>query len=497
MKPSSVRLLPAAALALAAVLAAPAWAQPPARAEAEARSRRASQLLEEGDPAAALAELQRAYEVLPSRLLLYNIAIAYAAMGRPVEATDTMDRMLIERGPLPPEVLIQARSRREQQAQRIAQLNVTTNVPAAIEVGGTPVGRTPLQAPLRLASGTHVVGAVAAGYVPARREVTVAGGTLQELNLELAPAEEALAQVAVRSNVPAADVFVNGSRVGKTPLRAPLVLPPGDHVLELRRRGYSPVRRPLSLAAAGRNALTIEMYEDPALRPADTGTLAVAVSEDDAVLLVDGQPRTIYRGGGRPPGTFTAAIDGLPWGTHTLRVERPGFQPVERPVEVLAGATAQVRVTLRPTTENYQAYVRRTRSARRWAGAAVTAGTVMTIGSAALAISRHFSLQDARQVLEYERRDQTSMGGGSCDPSLGLSPLELAVCDARLRQAENAVSDRQRLRLVGLAGVGAGLLVAGVGAFLISSGEDPRRYDALAVPWVASRGAGLSLSLRY
>jgi hypothetical protein len=497
VRPSSSRLLHAAALALATLVSAPAWAQPPARVEAEARSRRASQLLAEGDPAAALAELQRAYALLPSRLLLYDMALAYAAMGRPVEATDTMDRMLVESGPLPPEVLIQARSKREQQAQRIAQLNVTTNVPAAIEVGGTPVGRTPLQAPLRLASGTHVVGAVAAGYVPARREITIAGGTLQELALELAPAEEALAQVALRSNVPAVDVFVNGSRVGKTPLRAPLLLPPGEHVLELRRRGYSPVRRPLSLAAAGRDAVTIEMYEDPALRPADTGTLAVAVSEDDAVLLVDGQPRTIYRGGGRPPGTFTASVDGLPWGTHTLRVERPGFQTVERPVEVLAGATAQVRVTLRPTTESYLAYVKRTRSARRWAVAAVTAGTVLTIGSAALAISRHISLQDAQQILAYERRDQANMGGGSCDPSLGLSPLDLAGCDARLRQAENAVSDRQRLRLVGMAGAGAGLLLAGIGAYLVSSGEDPRRYDAMAVPWVASRGAGLSLSLRY
>jgi tetratricopeptide (TPR) repeat protein len=490
-----IRLL-APLLALLVVSSARAQAPPPASVEADIRSRRGSRLLEEGDAAAALVEWKRAYELVPSRWILYNIALAYAALGRPVEATDTLDRMLVTPGPLPPELLIQARSKREQQAQRIAQLNVNTNVPATIDVGGTPVGRTPLQAPLRLASGTHLVGAVAAGYLPARREVTI-GGTLQELNLDLAPAEDALAQVVVRSNVPAADVFVDGSRVGKTPLPSALVLPPGEHILELRRRGYSNVRRQLSLASAARSSVAIEMYEDPAIPPAETGSLAVAVSEDDAVLLVDGQPRTIYRGGGRLPGTFTAAIDGLPWGTHTLRIERPGFQPVERSVEVLAGGTSLVRVTLRPTTESYLAYIKRTRSARNWAVSAVTAGTVLTLGSGALAVSRHIALQDAQRRLDDERRDQENMSGGSCDPSLGLSPAALGDCAARLQQAETAVTDRQRLRLIGLVGTGAGLLVTAVGVYLLSSGEDPRRYDALALPWIASNGAGLSLSLSF
>ena len=32
------------------------------------------------------------------------------------------------------------------------------------------------RAPLRVAGGVHVVGAVASGYVPTRKEVTVAGG---------------------------------------------------------------------------------------------------------------------------------------------------------------------------------------------------------------------------------------------------------------------------------------------------------------------------------
>jgi hypothetical protein len=477
----------------------PAAAQePPARVEAEVRSQRALRMIDEGDPASALSELKRAYELDPTRLTLYHMGLAYAAMGRPVEATDTWDRMLIQNGPLPPEVLIQARSKREQQAMRIAQLTVTTNVPAAIDIGGTPAGSTPLQAPLRLATGTHLVGAVAAGYVPARREVTVAGGTLQELNLELLPSEAALAQVAVRSNIPAADVFLDGARVGRTPLSAPLSVPPGDHVLEVRRRGYSNVRRPLTVAAARRSDVTIEMYQDPAVPPADTGTLAVSVTEDDAVLVVDGQPRTIYRGGGgRPAGSFTAPIEGLPWGTHVLRVERAGFQPVERNVEVLAGATSTVRVTLRPTRESYLDYVERRRTARRWALGAVGLGTVLTFGGGALALTRHLRLQDLEVQLEEERQDQTYMSGGSCDRSLLTSPDAIAECDARLRQATAAVTDRQRSRMIGLVSAGVGLVTAGIGIYFLASGEDPRRYDALAMPWVGPGEGGLSLSLRF
>ena len=86
-------------------------------------------LLDEGDDAGALAELRRVYAIAPHPRVLYNIGLACAALGRPVEATEALDRLLAAPGALPAESLRRARAAREEQARRVAQLQVTTNVP--------------------------------------------------------------------------------------------------------------------------------------------------------------------------------------------------------------------------------------------------------------------------------------------------------------------------------------------------------------------------------
>jgi hypothetical protein len=321
------------------------------------------------------------------------------------------------------------------------------------------------------------------------------------------------AQVAVRTNVPAADVIIDGNLVGRTPLASPVAIVPGDHLVELRRRGYRDVRRQLTLAEGARADLNVELFEDPGTPASETGTLAVAVSEDNAVLLVNGQARTIARTP-RPLdryGVVPTSIPGLPLGPHVLRVQRAGFLPHEEVVVVPGGQTAVVNVTLRPTPETYMAYVNRTRALRGWAVTAVSAGFVVAIASGALAITRHASLPDARRYREEERREQeVPMNGGPCDPSLGLSDAMKTLCADRLRAAYDAVSVRERLRMLGLIGTGVGLLAAAAGVYLLATSDDPRRYDELAArpappprlwaqPWLAPEAGagGLALGVRF
>ena len=191
-------------------------------------------------------------------------------------------------------------------------------------------------------------------------------------------------------------------------------------MLELRRRGYRDVRRPLTLAEGGRSVLNVELFEDPGAPASETGTLAVSVSEDNAVLLVDGQAKTIHRDSGL---AFTATrIPGLPMGPHVLRVERAGFLPAEHLVVVPGGQTTTVRVTLQPTQETHYDYVQRANAARGWAVAAVSAGFAVALAGGTLALTRHLSLDEARRYLDEERREQeVPMNGGECDRSLALS----------------------------------------------------------------------------
>src|SRR4051812_27015782 len=103
--------------------AAAAGAAPADAAKAEARERfdRGLGLFEKGENAAALAEFKRAYELIPNPVVLYNMGLVYAAMNRPVEAADALERYLAHAGEkVPPQQRQHATKVRDEQATRVA-----------------------------------------------------------------------------------------------------------------------------------------------------------------------------------------------------------------------------------------------------------------------------------------------------------------------------------------------------------------------------------------
>ena len=143
-----------------------AAAEPDAAAKADAAKRfdRGLALFDEGDNAGALAEFKQVYSTLPNPVVLYNIGLVYAAMQRPVEAVDALKQVVGEPS-LSPGQHQRAQSTLSDQEARIGRLSITT-VPAGahISIDSVDVATTPLSAPLRVAAGSHVVGAVAEGY---------------------------------------------------------------------------------------------------------------------------------------------------------------------------------------------------------------------------------------------------------------------------------------------------------------------------------------------
>jgi tetratricopeptide (TPR) repeat protein len=146
-----------------------------AKAEAAERFERGLKLFNAGDNAGALAEFKRIEEILPNAVVQYNLGLVYAAMGRSVEAVDALGAA-IARGGLSESDLARAEQELREQKARVGRLMVTTEPAAAlIEVDGVQVAKTPLSSPIRVSQGTHIVGAVAPGFAPARKEVVVAG----------------------------------------------------------------------------------------------------------------------------------------------------------------------------------------------------------------------------------------------------------------------------------------------------------------------------------
>ena len=73
--------------------------------------------------------------------------------------------------------------------------------------------------------------------------------------------------------------------------------------------------------------------------PSRTGTLSLRVQPADATVVVDGQP---WRG---PAGQDQLVIQ-LPEGPHRVLVEKPGFQSFAAEIQVRAGETASINVSL-------------------------------------------------------------------------------------------------------------------------------------------------------
>jgi len=458
--------------------------------EAKERHARGLHLFENGDNGGALAEFERANELAPSRLLLYRIALVYVAMNKPVDALDSLDEVLSDTGSLKPEYLAHAKAAKEEQQRRIGELVIKANVPAAIEIDGARAGEAPLSAPLAVAAGEHIVAVVAKGHIPMRQSVTVTAQGRTELAFELQPTEAKLAHVTVHSPLLGAEVRVDDELLGKTPFAEPVTVLPGKHVFEMQRPGYMIARRTLNLGDGVYSAVSFDPDEDSSA-DAEHGRLRLAADPGDVQVTIDGRAR----------GTYSQPI-ALPAGLHVVKLERIGFEPLERLADVTANGETEVKVSLRPSEKVRVAQAAHASSYKSWAVASLVSGVLVAGGFSWMAIWSNGKLPSVRDNLAQLQQDYVPGGNGSCDPNQGLSDVRKKVCDQRLGDAQNQVDKYRNLRLGGIVGAAAGAALVGVGVTLIlTAPAEPGRGDHddtfagsfVPVFWAGPNGASLGL----
>jgi hypothetical protein len=466
---------------------------PAARQEAAERFDRGVHLFNQGENAGALVEFKRAYELTSDPLLLFNIGLVYAEQKRPVDAVDALDRLLASPAKLTSEQRGKAERVRAEQAALIAFVEVTTSVPAVIDVDGIEIGRTPMVGRARIAAGTRQIGAVAPGYAPSRRSIDIAGGETKTVSFDLVPGEAALGHVGIHSSLPGAEVLVDGQPVpGKTPLRSTLAVPPGEHRIELRREGYRPASQLVRIDLGSVADINLEPELDPLAVERIAGTLQVDPSEADSVVSVDGRPAIA-----------TAEPLRLPAGPHHLLVTCAGFQPAELDAEVAQGSAQTVRVHLEPTLETRQVYLTRIHQRRVWGWTVGAVGAVATITGVVLVVTGRSALNDANANLAVVNQSMQFGSKSSCDPAMYLDPTQAMSCQQILDDANNRVSNAN-LRIT-LGYVTGGIGVAGLvtGAVLLLTGDDPGRYERSGVAraaitgWSNGSGGGLLFTKRF
>jgi hypothetical protein len=462
-----------------------------ARDEAHERFDRGLRLFNQGDAPGALAEFQRAYELVPNPTVLFNVGLVAEAMGDPVHAVEALDRVLRAPGNLGARELARAHEVRDEQAARVGRIALRGNVDGAeVEVDGTTVGRTPLAAPLQVGSGQHIVAVVRPGYAPVRRAVVVAGGVTANVEITLDALPGRLAHLTVRTRIPDAEVTVDDQVIGRTPLPASLALAPGQHAITLKRPGYLTVSQTVPLGDGAEGQITLDPAVDPGAFATAGGSLALVVSEPDAVVFVDGEPR----------GAVAAALH-LPFGKHRLRVERDGFFPFERDVTVPERASAQVAVDLEPTPEKRAAYVGAAKARRTWGFIVTGTGATLAVGSIAYLVWNHGQKSDTESTFNRIAADNTPGSGTRCDPQR----TRPASCVEELNIALDHFQSATDRDVWGWVGLGVGAAAAGLGTVLLVTGDDPHRYDprpesdvfgmlrVVPVGWAAPGGAGAGL----
>ncbi len=162
--------------------------QPNAKALAEARTRyeKGKQLYSEGAFDAALAELQRSYELAPSYKILYNIALVQRARNDFAGSLAAYEKYLSDGG----KELAAARKAEVQKEidnlrGLVAKADIKTSVPdAEISVDDSPVGKSPLSG-LVLNPGSHRISATKEGRQAAVKVIKVAGGDAVTVELDL------------------------------------------------------------------------------------------------------------------------------------------------------------------------------------------------------------------------------------------------------------------------------------------------------------------------
>lgn len=135
----------------------------------------------------ALAEFERAYELSPNAIVLYNMASCHRELSHYAEAVRLYNRFLAETEGKDGTAarLTAAKAELNDILSRIARITVKVADGARLTVDGNVLGTMPgIEMPLILAPGEHRIGAQLAGKRDAEKTLRVASG--DSLNVELA-----------------------------------------------------------------------------------------------------------------------------------------------------------------------------------------------------------------------------------------------------------------------------------------------------------------------
>ncbi|WP_128693075.1 PEGA domain-containing protein [Methanoculleus taiwanensis] len=207
---------------------------------------------------------------------------------------------------------------------------------AAVTLDGGESQTTPANF-TAVAPGTHSVKITKPGFVPWSKTVTVTAGKTVTVNAILNPAPDT-GTLSVTSTPPGADIYLDGTYRGHTPLTIGNVVQ-GGHELRLLLAGYQTWTGTASVAGGKSTSVNAVLIPTPA---GTNGDVAVTSTPAGAAIYLD----STYRGttvAGNP-----IDITGVSPGTHTVTLTRAGYADYVTGISVAPGQTVRVSAVMQP-----------------------------------------------------------------------------------------------------------------------------------------------------
>jgi len=218
-------------------------------------------LLQNADPAGAVAKFERAYTLSGDARLLWNIAVCQKALHHYASASDFVGRYLAQGSPVMTEESRRA-ALAAQQALRAFFSEVTVGgLPrgARVSIDTVPVAVAPLEGPLHVDLGRRLLRVENDGYEPLSRTLEIPGNTALQVELSLTPKSRVAALVVLASETSAV-ISVDGKPAAGQRWQGSL--PAGAHRVRVTARDHKPYEVTLDLAPGSSRTLQVALQEE-------------------------------------------------------------------------------------------------------------------------------------------------------------------------------------------------------------------------------------------
>ena len=184
------------------------------------------------------------------------------------------------------------------------------------------------------------------GYLPHLRDISLAAGEEQSVNITLSPRPGKLEVVSIPDS---ARLYVNNEFRGDTPCVLDN-LPPGDYRIRVEKPGYTPLAR--NVAVEKGSAVTEEFRMER-----NTGILTVITAPAGCTVLIDGRKVGITSAEKDATSAVSdpLSINDVMAGERVVEIIRKGFSPEKRAITITQDQTTALQVKLtRQFIPNYE-----------------------------------------------------------------------------------------------------------------------------------------------